>query len=74
MGNRFMRFCALQGALLSILLLVGCSHTVQGMRQDIREATDSDDQKKVVVVKKTTTVESQSSLPASPPPLQTPPQ
>jgi len=66
------------GALCSLFLL-GCSHTVQGMKQDVREMGDSDTPKHTRVVRTTTVVKyqsppttSSSSLPTSPPPLETP--
>ena len=54
-------------------MVTSCTHTVQGMRTDIREATGPD-QTQVVEVKRTTTVyPSTAILPTNPPPLQTPP-
>lgn len=80
MKKQATRFLLLFCCVGAISWLTGCEHTFRGMKQDIREDTDSsydtDRPRKVTVIKKTETTYPSSSqaLPSSPPPLETPPQ
>jgi hypothetical protein len=62
--------------LAGVYALMSCSHTVQGMRADIHEATEPPPSKvvhvKVVPVKRSPPAVSSPDLPPSPPPLETP--
>ncbi len=77
MKNPFKQLLFIFSFITVMSFITGCEHTVQGMKQDVREDTNSDydtDDQNVTVIKKTEVIYPDQSLPTSPPPLQTPPQ